>query len=126
MVSKTKELRKVVTALLKQVNEKVFYEDADDETPYPYIVYEFNTIDLGNEGRDDVILIVNAWDKGRTAEQVEALADNIENALNGTNSPTKTVLPTFYLFNRDTIRDEDKSIKRRELKFEIQNYYIGG
>ena len=125
MVTKTIELRKVVTSLLKQVNGSVHYENATDKTPYPYIVYEFASVDFGNIGRDDVILTIDIWDKNSSSVTVETLADNVEKVLNNTNNPTDTVLPTFYIMSRNSIRDEDKNIRRRELRFQIQNYYIG-
>lgn len=125
-ISKTYELRKVITKLLKEANEKVFYENATDKTPYPYIVYEFDTVTFENINRDDVILTIDIWDKGKDSEKVEKIADKIEDLLNFKNNPTGKVLPTFYLASRNSIRDEDKNIRRRELRFLIQNYYIGG
>lgn len=125
MVSKTLELRKVITKLLKEVNKNVFYENATDEAEFPYIVYEIDSISFDYSGRDDVILTINVWDKDKESKLVESVSDEIEKKLNYLNYPTGKVLPTFYLINRISIPDEDKSIRRRELKFQIQNYYIG-
>ena len=36
------------------------------------------------------------------------------------------VLPTFYRISRKPIDDEDKTLIHRQLKFQIQNYSIGG
>lgn len=124
-MSKTVELRKVVTGLLKTTGREVFYENATNKAKFPYIVYEFDTVDFGNYGRDDIILTVNVWDRGSSSITVETIADNIEKVLNNTNNPTDKVLPTFYITTRRNRRDEDESIRRRELTFSIQNYYIG-
>ena len=125
-MSKTIELRKVVKSLLEKVNTNVYYEEASAKAIYPYIVYEFSTINLNNFPRDDIFLTVDVWDRNIDTVRVETLADDIEKVLNNINNPTISVLPTFYLENRMSIRDEDKQIRRRQLKFIIQNYYIGG
>lgn len=126
MATKTIELRKVVTKLLKEVNNQVYYESATDEAIYPYIVYNFDTVNLDNYPRDDIFLTIDVWDQGENSTEIETLADNIESALNMENKPSDKVLPTFYLDDRRSISDEDETIRRRQLKFTIQNYYIGG
>ena len=126
MATKTIELRKVVTKLLKEVNNQVYYETATDKAKYPYIVYNFDTVNLNNYPRDDIFLTIDVWNQGETSITVETLADNIEEALNMENKPDINVLPTFYLEDRRSIADEDETIRRRQLKFTIQNYYIGG
>lgn len=126
MASKTIELRKVVTKLLKKVNKQVYYESATDKATYPYIVYNFDTVNLDNYPRDDIFLTIDVWDQGENSTKIETLADNIESALNMENKPSDKVLPTFYLDDRRSISDEDETIRRRQLKFTIQNYYIGG
>lgn len=124
-MSKTIELRKVITNLLKQVNSNIYYEEAKSNAEFPYIVYELTSVNLNNYPRDDIFLIIDVWDKNKSTQTVEILADKVEKTLNMINNPTNAVLPTFYLNDRMSIRDEDKSIKRRQLKFIIQNYYIG-
>lgn len=126
MATKTIELRKVVTKLLKEVNKQVYYESATDKSTFPYIVYNFNTVNLNTYPRDNIFLTIDVWDQGETSTTIETLADNIEEALNMKNKPSDKVLPTFYLEDRRSISDEDETIRRRQLKFAIQNYYIGG
>lgn len=125
MASKTIELRKVVKSLLEEVNNNVFYEEASSKSTFPYLVYEFETVNLNNYPRDDIFMTVDIWDKDKDTITVETLADDVEKALNFINNPTKNVLPTFYLESRMSLRDEDKQIRRRQLKFTIQNYYLG-
>lgn len=125
MVSKTVELRKVITTLLKQVkhiNNQVYFENASSTAAYPYIVYNINSIDLNSYPRNDVVLTVDVWDNNSNTSIIEDVADDVEAKLNMVNYPTATVLPTFYLNIRNSIIDEDKTIKRRQLKFIIQNY----
>ena len=123
-MSKTYELRKIITSLLNQTEGEVYYETASTEAVFPYKVYSFESIDLGDIERDDLILLVDVWGK-EDVNVVEEIADFIEDTFNNLNAPTDTSLPTFYRISRKPIADEDKTIKRRQLKFLIQNYYIG-
>lgn len=125
-MSKTIELRKVITGLLKQTNVEVFYENAINTAKFPYIVYNFESVNFGNTGRDDIFLDIDIWDKNSSSIEVETIADYVEDILNSLNKPTDSILPTFYKENRRALQDEDKNIRRRQLRFIIQNYYIGG
>ncbi|MCX0363210.1 hypothetical protein LI063_03400 [Clostridium perfringens] len=125
-MSKTIELRKLIVKLLKDVNKSVFYENANDKAKYPYIVYNLDNINTVNYPRNDIILTINVWDRSNSTVTVETLTDNIEDVLNMLNKPSKNLFPTFYLEDRMSIDDEDPLIRRRQLKFKIENYYIGG
>ena len=125
-MSKTIELRKVITSILRKANAEVYYENATDTALYPYIVYELESINWGTVGRDDVYLIIDIWDKNDSSLNIELITDKVEDLLNNLNAPTNLVLPTFYKESRRALQDEDKSIRHRQLRFVIQNYYIGG
>lgn len=126
MASKTLEVRKVITKLLRGSGNEVYYEEATQNAGYPYIVFSFSTVDLNNSPRDDYFLVVDIWDRNKQTLRVEEIADEVEEILSFTNSPTETILPTFYKTSRDSIPDENKMLKRRQLRFNVQNYYIGG
>lgn len=122
-MSKTNDLRTIIQPLLEQSSGKAYYEEATDEAVFPYKVWELTNIDLSNMDRDDLILIVNVWSDN--AKEADEVADSIEKTLNGLNSPKNPSYPTFYRISRMRVPDEDKNIRHRELKFEVQNYYIG-
>ena len=124
-MSKTEELRKVIAGVLSEACPRINYEVATDTETFPYLVYDLASIDLDKIERDDVILTIDVWDKNVSPVTVEEIADRIEDLLNAANLPTSTVLPTFFRISRTSIQDTDKSLKRRQLKFQIQNYYIG-
>lgn len=124
-MSKTNALREIIQSNIKKVI-KCFYRTADNEENYPYAVYDFENIDLRDIIRDDQILIIDIWGKGTDTSYIEDVTDQIEALFNAANLPDKEVLPTFYRIQRKPIDDEDKSIIHRQLKFQIQNYYIGG
>lgn len=124
-MSKTIALR---TIIYDKINPIIncYYRKADPGSLYPHAVYDFENIDLGDISRDDLILIVDIWDRGDDTTFIEETADRIEEIFNAANLPNEEILPTFYRISRKPIDDEDKTIQRRQLKFQIQNYYIGG
>lgn len=124
-MSKTNSLRKIIQSKINSV-VSCYYRMADPDALFPHAVYDFENIDLGDINRDDLILIVDLWDKGSNTSRIEEMADQIEEIFNAANLPNEEVLPTFYRIGRKPIDDEDKTIMRRQLKFQIQNYYIGG
>lgn len=124
-MSKTNSLRKIIQSNICKI-VKSYYRIADAKATFPHAVYDFESIDLGDMNRDDLILIVDLWGKGKDTSQIEEMADQIEAIFNAANMPGEEVLPTFYRISRKPIDDEDKTLIRRQLKFQIQNYSIGG
>lgn len=124
-MSKTNSLRKIIQSNISKI-VKSYYRIADAKATFPHAVYDFESIDLGDMNRDDLILIVDLWGKGKDTSEIEEMADQIEAIFNAANMPGEEVLPTFYRISRKPIDDEDKTLIRRQLKFQIQNYSIGG
>lgn len=124
-MSKTNAIRKIIQSNINDI-VKSYYRIADAKASYPHAVYDFENIDLLDIHRDDLILVIDIWGKGKDTSNIEDIADQIESVLNATNIPGEEVLPTFYKISRKPIDDEDKTLIRRQLKFQIQNYYIGG
>lgn len=124
-MSKTNYLREIITSKIDTI-AKTYYRYADEKAKLPYAVYDFESIDLGDISRDDLILIIDLWGKGTDTFQIEEMADRIEEMFNAANLPNEHVLPTFFKVSRKPIDDEDKTLIRRQLKFQIQNYSIGG
>lgn len=121
-ITRTNDLKKLIQTKLKTKATNVFFEQASDSALYPHVVFNFRTIDLGDLYRQDYILEVDVWDKGTSTAAVDELADNIEDLLQSQNLPQDHILPTFYKIDRKAILDEDKSIKHRLIRFQIQNY----
>lgn len=121
-MSKTNDLRKLVQSRLKTVCNNVFYEVADKESLYPHIVFSIDSIDLGDFARNDLIIEMDIWDKSTSARAIEDLADDVEELFNNANVPQETILPTFFLIDRKTILDPDKTIRHRIVRVQVQNY----
>ena len=120
--TKTNDLKKLIQTKLKTLTTNVFFENATDNALYPHCVFSFNTVDLGDLSRQDYILYIDVWDKGKNSTAVDELCDKIETLLQGGNIPQTRILPTFYLMDRKSIPDEDKQIRHRLIRFQIQNY----
>ncbi len=120
--TRTNSLKKLIQEKLKTLTTNVFFEQATDNALYPHIVFSFRTIDLGDISRQDYILEVEVWDKGTSTFQADDLTDKVEDLFHTENLPQESVLPTFYKIDRNTIYDEDTSIKHRLIRFQIQNY----
>ena len=125
MSSKTNFLRAVITSNLDTI-VKTYYRFADAKADFPHAVYDFENVDLGDISRDDLILIIDLWGKGKDTSAIEKMADQIEEMFNAANLPDEYVLPTFYRISRKPIDDEDKTLIRRQLKFKVENYSLGG
>ena len=119
---RTNDLKELVQAKLGTLDVSVYHEMAIDTAMYPHIVFSFERIELGDLSRQDYVLDVDLWDKTKDTTVVDALADSVENLLQAENLPQDNVLPTFYLIDRKNILDQDKYIKHRLVRFQIQNY----
>lgn len=121
-MSRTNDLKKLIQTKLKTLATNVYYEIAADNALYPHVVFTFDSIDLGDLSREDYMLNVDVWDKGKSTTAIDDLCDSIENLLQAENLPQTHILPTFYLVDRRNVPDEDKAIKHRVIRFQIQNY----
>ena len=122
MTMRTNDLIELIKTKLSTVASNVYYEVADEDALYPHVVFSFQQINLGDLSRQDYELDVDVWDKSEETETVENLCDSIEHLLRGANLPQKNILPTFYLIDRRILFDEDKEIRHRVVRFQIQNY----
>lgn len=120
--TRTNDLKKLVQTKLKTLTTNVFFEQATDNALYPHVVFAFREIDLGDISRQDYVLEVDVWDKGTSTTAVDELADKIEDLLQLQNLPQTNILPTFFKIDRKSILDQDKAIKHRLIRFQIQNY----
>lgn len=121
-MSRTNNLRKIVQKKLKSICENTYYEEASDENMYPHIVFTISTINTGDITRADYNIDIDVWDKTEDAKAIEEIADEIENAFNNKNEPQESILPTFYLIDRKSIKDEDKKIRHRLIRVLAENY----
>lgn len=128
-MGRTNELRKLVKSILSNEDfiqahgiKGVWFEVADEENMYPHITFQFDQINTGDLYRHDLSLIIDLYDKGTSAHTVESMADAVEDMFNAKNLPQESILPTFYIERRNSVMDEDKMIRHRQIEIVIQNY----
>lgn len=120
--SRTNDLKVLLMNKFKTLTQNVYFEQAADSALYPHIVFDFREIDLGDINRQDYVLEVDIWTKGTNTTTIDELADSVEDLLQAENLPQIRILPTFYKIDRRSIIDQDKTLKHRQVRFQIQNY----
>lgn len=124
-MSKTIALRTELQKILKNVTANVEYEEANDSTPYPYVVYELTEV-MHDYGKTLFELEINVFDYGMISRNVDALADSIQDTLHKYYFINEEIQFTSYKDNRNIVQEEDKQIRRRRLLFEIQLHELKG
>lgn len=133
------EIRKNIKTSLKSIHpnvldeggnskSRVHYENAPDDTGYPYLVYDLpNSIDDGS--LEQFVLDVDGWDypvNGDTTA-LETLMDKVDKALHRKTVVIDAQLAiTFYRENRIPLKDDDKRIRRRKYVYQIRTHENGG
>lgn len=121
-MSKTAELRQLITAQLNTIPGVTYYREAPDDASYPYKTFELTTANLGDLNRDDIDLCVDIWDHNTNSKAVETIADAVENLFNAKNLPQTGILPTFFRDSRYQVTEDDKTIQHIQLHFLVQSY----
>lgn len=115
------KLLELILQTLKTKHSRVYHENAPDNAVYPYIV--FNIDDGFKSHRDDLMLIIDIWDRNSSSIAIEDLTDSIDKLLDEANIFNEFVLTTFYRQNRMKVEDPDVKLKRRQLRFNAQTYF---
>lgn len=115
------ELRRTITAAIRTITEKVYYEDAPSEPDYPYIVYVFPDTD-DQESLETFMMEIDAWDKpsGNGTLAIEELIGKVDKVLNRKVFSSNGVFFSIYRESRRSINDPDKNIKRRQYEYQIR------
>lgn len=124
-MSKTLALRKQLQSMLKTITPNVYYEEAPDNRPYPYLVFELSEL-THNDGMTLLQLEINAIDYGDSSARIEGIADSVQKALHKYYFINHEIQFTSYKNKRDTIKEEDKQIIRRRLLFEVRLHELEG
>ena len=115
-----KEIHPNVTVDGKSMS-RVHFQGALDTTPFPYIVYDLPQSYLADD-QETFNLDVDVWDKpsdGNTTE-LETLCSSIWKVLNRYYHIDDDIQFTIYRASRHTVDDDDRTIKRRLLTFNIK------
>lgn len=121
-MSRTNDLKKLIKSQLEKVCENVYHEKADEKKLYPHIVFSIESIDTGDLHRKDYIINIDIWDKSDKTVLIDDLADDVEYLFHAVNLPQGNILPTCFTIDRKRLEDEDKEIKHRLIRLQVQNY----
>lgn len=114
------EILQVIFRMLKNYSDAVYYEDAPNKAEYPYLVY--NLEDGYRSYREEYILTLDFWDRNQSSSNIENLVDAYDKHLENKLIVTELFSIRLNRLQRLKIEDEDKGLKRRQLKFEVQIY----
>lgn len=115
------ELRKSIMKILMQYHDDVYYQHSTDRTGFPYVVYEFPSSFLTQE-QETFTLDVDVWDNNNDTTVLETIATDIWRGLHKLHYMDEKVQFTIYRDNRLAPIDDNKSIKRRKLIFELKYF----
>lgn len=121
-ISKTASLRTLVTGLIRTLIPRVYYRRASNRADYPYAVFDFSRVDIGDPDLDIFDLCVDLWDRAESSSAIDDIADELEALLNRRNDPQDTILPTFFREARYPVDDPDKDIQHLQLTFMVELY----
>lgn len=120
-------LRITLDNLLETYHSRVYFEQAPTgklAPDFPYIVYTFpNSFTLGDQ--EVFVLDVDVWDNKQDTTELEMLASSIWRALNRYHYIDENIQFSIYHSNRLPLGDDNPSIKRRKLIFELKYYDRG-
>ena len=120
MKRNTKELRRVVAALLSGVAPSVSFSDTTQES-YPHTVFDLSQV-LYDSGRMLYTLEVNIVYYGDDSTVADDTADRVQELFDGGNYNGDKI--SFYtrINTRNNVIEADKSVIRRRLLFELNLY----
>ena len=114
-------LRIALDKLLEEFHERVFFQSASKGTQFPYIVYTLpNSFTV--EEQEIFVLDVDVWDNKEDTMELETLSSDIWKGLNRYHHYDKNIQFSVYRTNRLPLDDDDPTIKRRKLIFELKYY----
>lgn len=123
MSYKTETLREVIATNIKTVIDDCYYVEAPTDKPYPFAVYSFERQSSVFLDRDDLVLVIDIYSKSINYKEADRIADDLEDVFGNLNYPFEGCFPTFYKYLRNSLPDDNKEVRRVQLKFEIQNYF---
>ena len=127
------ELKKMICTFLKTKTANVYpYDSVPVNAVLPYTTYSLeSSITDTNQKMERFTLIVDNWDNNSDTTVLETVTGSIDgdgNKVSATGLHEKkyfvsgTLQASFYREGRFEVTDEDPSIKRRQLRYEVQVY----
>src|SRR5690625_1362610 len=99
------ELRTAINAILKTKHNNIYYHQAPNEKPFPYIIYNFpNSFD--NENQEVFNLDIDIWDYSESTVAVETLSSELWRLFNRYHYIDDNIQFSVYRMNRLVLEDD--------------------
>lgn len=96
---------------------KNYFMNAYNKAKYPYAVLDLKEID--NEALTQYLLEIEIWDKSEDTTELETICDDLKKLLNQKTEMLESYAYAIWFSNCLTDKEEDRTIKKRVLSFEI-------
>lgn len=118
-------IEKFIKKILDQyVNDiSIFNDEAPKSSNFPYMVLNSSSFYGNYSNRLDMTLTIDIWDKKPNYKSVNGYADKIVNCLDFNTYHDDNMIGSFYLNVRNKVPDDDKTIKRINLIFNVNVYF---
>jgi len=109
-------LRKALHPYLKNLYDRVYFQQAPDTAQLPYIVYDITSILDDGEGTQIVTLEIDGWDNAKDTTALENMMETI-NQINKTVITTDDLSVVFYLEGKYGFIEDDTKYNRRRYSY---------
>lgn len=120
------KIQEYLTKELSKISPRVYFKDAKTDAIFPYIVFNLPNSTNPETDSEVVVLEINIWDYSRdgydASKGVEIITSRIEEFLKFNRHLGDDHLFIFSKRNRLTLRDPDRNIERRQLRYRIKYY----
>lgn len=121
-MSRFNEHKKVLFGLLKSYCPSVSFQQAPSDAGFPRTVYELKQLSVEDYLHEKYLLTLNCYDKG----QQESIDEYIDTLIAGIDKSVHYTDAVYYQFyynqDRQPIAEQDKSLRRVMLTFEVRIY----
>ena len=113
-----KHLKIKIEELLFAICANVFLEEAEDDSPFPYLVYSIKN-GVNNHSQMIYTLDIDIWDKAETTEGIDELAKEIKK-LDEVCYIDENIQFVLYFDRIINTKSEHKELKRYTCMFEVR------
>lgn len=106
------QLKKEVTPIVSN-----YFLNSYNKAKYPYAVLDIKEVD--NEVLTQYLLEIEVWDKKEDTTELETICDDLKSLLDGKNVMQDNYAYVMWFSSCLTDKEEDRTIKKRVLSFEI-------
>lgn len=113
-----KYLKIEIEKILLEICKNVYLESADDDSPFPYLVYNIENA-VNNRDIQSYFLDVDVWDKSQTTVNIDELERKLKK-LDKTSYIDENIQFTMYYDRTINTKSEHIELKRYTVIFEIR------